>query len=125
MHRFTSYMDDAFPHFRSHRIDRVAFCRVYRGSDSLTASCLHTARLHAQARAGTRSSHGRELAGWTAALFMSKLARTLVSKKKRRYQQDGFDLDLTYIVSTLTIASGILTANSPMHRTMSAADIHC
>eukprot|EP01043_Picozoa_sp_COSAG02_P014204 COSAG02_NODE_581_length_20056_cov_9.304906_15_plen_201_part_00 len=39
-------------------------------------------------------------------LGMSKIARTLVSKKKRRYQQDGFDLDLTYIVSA-RLAAGL------------------
>eukprot|EP01052_Picozoa_sp_SAG31_P021978 SAG31_NODE_1726_length_7435_cov_8.883043_8_plen_122_part_00 len=37
---------------------------------------------------------------------MSKLARSLVSKQKRRFKEDGFDLDLSYITESI-IAMGI------------------
>jgi hypothetical protein len=36
----------------------------------------------------------------------TKLARNLVSKQKRRFTQDGFDLDLSYITESI-IAMGI------------------
>ena len=36
----------------------------------------------------------------------TKLARNLVSKQKRRFTQDGFDLDLSYITECI-IAMGI------------------
>jgi hypothetical protein len=38
---------------------------------------------------------------------MASVARKLVSKKKKRYVQDGFDLDLAYIVDKRIMAMGI------------------
>ena len=32
---------------------------------------------------------------------MAQLARFLVSKKKRRFQEEGFDLDLTYVTENI------------------------
>ena len=49
----------------------------------------------------------------------TKVARILVSKQKRRFQQDGFDLDLSYITECI-IAMGIPSQGTVRGRSLGA-----